>query len=367
MDKNSYRLNGVTKKNGYDWWWHSFVGKHISTGELRPFFIEYYVINPGLWEGKITLGQNDENKLNKCKPIYAMIKAGCWGAEKAQIHNFFGINEFEASATQLDCGIGKNILTENILKGSVSVSEEQCTNFPEMMSDAGSMSWELKVEKKIKYDVGYGSSELFNKLNVFEMYWHVGGMLSEFEGDVVFNGERFVVSPENSYGYQDKNWGRDYTNPWIWLNCNNFFSVKHSMIVKASLDVGGGSPKIFGIPLKRKILTALYYNEKLYEFNFSKFWKFSRQKFDSREDNEYIYWNIDSLNKEIIIEVRFKCKKEFLLKVNYENPEGYKNHNNLWNGGYAEGTVRIFKNDKSKTFIDELRGSFGGCEYGEYS
>lgn len=365
MDKNAFRLTRTTSKNGYDWWWHSFVGKHKSTGEYRPFFIEYYVINPGLWNGEIILGQSEENKTKR--PVYAMIKAGCWGDKKAQLHNFFGIDTFKASSSSLDCCIGNNMLTEHYIKGSVYVSDEQSVNSPEMMSDAGSMRWDLKVKKTVTYDVGYGTSDLFNKLNIFEMYWHVGGMMSEFEGEVVFNGEHFLVSPENSYGYQDKNWGRDYTNPWIWLNCNNFFSLRNNKIVKASLDIGGGCPKVFGVPLKRKILTAFYYNEKNYEFNFSKFWKFSRQEFKCSEDEAYIYWDINSQNKELIIEVRFKCKKEFLLNVNYENPRGEKNHNKLWNGGHAEGTVKIFKNNKDKTPLDELWGSFGGCEYGEYA
>jgi hypothetical protein len=235
-----------------------------------------------------------------------------------------------------------------------------------MMSDAGSMSWRLNAKKLIKYDVGYGSSELFNKLNAFEMYWHVGGMLTEFEGEVIFNGQRFNVLPQTSYGYQDKNWGRDYTNPWIWLNCNNFISTKTNKPVVASLDVGGGCPSVFGISLNRRILTAFWYNGKLYEFNFSKFWKYSKQEFSSTEDDGFIYWHINSRNSEIILDIAFKCKKEYLLNVNYENPRGEKNHHKLWNGGHAEGVVKIFRNNKEQTLIDELYGSYGGCEYGEY-
>jgi tocopherol cyclase len=367
MDKNAYRLTRKTKKNGYDWWWHSFVGKHETTGETRPFFIEYYVINPGLWNGEIVLGQSKENKLQKRPPVYAMLKAGSWGKEKVQLHNFYGIDRFQASAKELDCKIGLAVIREDYLKGSVAVTKEEAENNPGMMSDYGTMSWELKAKKLIKYDVGYGSSNLFNRLNAFRMYWHVGGMLTEFDGEVFFNGERYIVSPQTSYGYQDKNWGVDYTNPWIWLNCNNFTSVKNNQPVNASLDLGGGCPTVFGIPLQRKILTAFYYEGKFYEFNFSKFWIYSKQQFSSHEDKEYIYWDIISKNKKVILEIHFKCRKDYLLNVNYENPAGEKNHNKLWNGGHAEGTITISKNNKQKTLIDELHGSFGGCEYGEYT
>ena len=39
--KNKYMLRGVLKKNGYDWWWHSFIGYNKSNGEPKTFFIEY--------------------------------------------------------------------------------------------------------------------------------------------------------------------------------------------------------------------------------------------------------------------------------------------------------------------------------------
>jgi tocopherol cyclase len=56
-----------------------------------------------------------------------------------------------------------------------------------------------------------------------------------------------------------------------------------------------------------------------------------------------------------------------MLLVNYESPNGDKNHNKLWNGGHAEGTVKLYRKEKRKfILIDELDGCLGGCEYGEY-
>ncbi|MDA3927964.1 MAG: hypothetical protein PF541_03340 [Prolixibacteraceae bacterium] len=71
MSKNRFFLTKYSSTNGYDCWWHSFVATHAVTGELKPFFIEYYVINPGLWKGKIIFGQKKENRLNNLKPCYA--------------------------------------------------------------------------------------------------------------------------------------------------------------------------------------------------------------------------------------------------------------------------------------------------------
>lgn len=366
MSKNRYQLTGSLAKNGYDWWWHSFVGLDPETGEQKPFFIEYYIINPALWEGKIVLGQQSENKQQKNRPCYAMIKAGTWGEDKAQIHEFFGFSDIKVSCKEVNCVFGINSLSETCLKGSLNISQDESTHFPERMTDAGSMKWDLTVNKKIKFDVGYGSSKMFSELKMFKMFWHVEGMLSEYKGTIEFNNKKYIVEPESSFGYQDKNWGSDYTNPWIWLNCNNFISLKTGKPVIASLDVGGGCPVVMGIPLNRKILTAFYYNNEMHEFNFSKFWKFSKQKFRSYEDNDYIFWEVISENKYNILDIRFKCKKDLMLLVNYENPIGEKLHKKLWNGGHAEGIVKFYRKGKELVLIDELQASFGGCEYGEY-
>ena len=367
MNKNRFSLTKSSSKNGYDWWCHSFVATHAVTGELKPFYIEYYVINPGLWKGKIVFGQQIENQLNHKKPCYAMLKVGTWGEGKVQLHNFYNIPDFHASTRILDCSIGINKLTDTYLTGAVNVSKQECDLYPERMSDAGSMQWNLTIDKRVKFDVGFGSSKLMNLLGAFQMYWHVEGMKCRLKGEVIFNNEKYLVQPETSYGYQDKNWGTDYTNPWIWLNCNKFRSKLTNIEVDASLDLGGGCPKVFGVALQRRILTAFYYKGEFIEFNFSKFWKKSHQNFSTHEDEKYFYWDVISDDKKHRIEVHFKCDKLKMLFVNYESPKGEKNHNKLWNGGHAEGTVKFFrKKSKELKLIDELEGFLGGCEYGEY-
>ncbi|MCG8701692.1 MAG: hypothetical protein MI922_26810 [Bacteroidales bacterium] len=365
MSKNGYQLNWRTKNLGYEWWWHSFIAKNTETGKLKPFFIEYRVINPGLWSGNIVLGQYNESKEKQSKPCYSMIKVGTCGQNKAQVNNFYEIPEFKANSSNLTCTIGNNSLTEHKLEGEAKVSIEEKKSHPEWMSDAGSFKWNLSVTKKVKYDVGYGSSRLFNLLNVFEMYWHIQGLLCEYSGEIVYNGITYIVEPETSYGYQDKNWGRDYTNPFVWLYCCHFTSKSDGKKINAGLNIGGGCPRVFGLPLRKRILTAFYYKNKLIEFNFSKFWKPSDQWFQAFEDEKNVYWDIISKNKRYKIEVHFKCEKDLMLLFNYESPKGKRNHNRIWNGSHATGTVKVYKKKWGKyKLIDELDGKFGGCKYG---
>lgn len=367
--RNAGFIKGSYKKNGYDWWWHSFVAKDKLTGELQPFFIEYYFINPKLAKDSVVLGQYEYNKKNKNRPAYAMLKCGTWTKNGAvQIHNFYPMSTSSFDKKELNVKIGNAILTETKLSGSVSVSQEEAKAKPEMMCDAGEMSWDLTVDKKLSYNVGYGAGGFFRALKAFRMYWHVQGMLSEFKGTIEYNDRIYEVEPETSFGYQDKNWGVDYTNPWVWLNCNNLKNRNGERLAATSLDVGGGRPVVFGIPFNKKILVAFYYKGILYEYNFSKFWKKSKTDLNCYSDDKFVYWKIVATNKKSKLEIDFKCPKDKMLKVKYENPKGEFNHTNLWNGGHAEGTIKFYlKEKKNWKLMDELTGSYGGCEFGEYN
>lgn len=377
-ERNGYMLaDGLGKKfgveknplaqKGYDWWWHSFVGYNRETGEARSFFIEYYIINPGLGKDVPVFGQLPENKANGIRPSYAMIKAGSWAKnDSAEINNFYGVDQFSAQETYMDVKIGDNIATETQLVGSVSMGRREAKEHPEYMSDAGSMSWNLEVNKVLSYSVGYGANEFFRTLNGFQMFWHIQGMKTEFSGEVIYNGEVYDITPERSYGYQDKNWGTDYTNPWIWLNCNNFVSEKTGEALPlTSLDVGGGNPTAFDISLGKKVLLAFYHEGELYEYNFTN--ELQKQDINVTETETEFRWQVEAEDVNSRIVVDFKSPKDTMLHIDYENPMGEKNHKKLWNGGWASGTVSLYKRTLTGwKLIDTFHGSMGGCEYGEY-
>ncbi|MCP4744874.1 MAG: hypothetical protein GY874_01860 [Desulfobacteraceae bacterium] len=315
-------------EQGYDWWWHSLVAINRQTGEKQPFFIEYYVINPGLGGAEPILGQLPENKENAIFPSYAMIKAGIW-AENAskQINNFYGIDDFNACMDKMDVTIGQNFANDTELSGGVYLSEQDARQHPEYMSDAGKMTWDLKAEKVLSYSAGYAASELFTVIDSFTMWWHIPGMKTLYSGTITYNDQIYDVIAEESCGYQDKNWGSDYTNPWVWLNCNNFVSEKTGKKLQyTSLDVGGGLSEAFNIPLGKKVLVIFYHEGELYEYNFSKLWQLSTQKFNVTMTDTDFTWDIEAGNTDSKIEILFTNPKSKMLKINYENPLGQRNH-----------------------------------------
>ncbi len=363
--RDEFMLTGKFKKCGYDWWWHSFTARNAITNEEKPFFIEFFICNPKYSSSKPILGQLKENKEKRIKPSYLMIKVGCWKDKAIQLHNFYGLDNVTIHKKKPFCVEANNCyLDEYMTYGKVLVSKEDSINHPEYMSDYGEISWNLKINKKVAFNVGYGASKLFRKMKAFEMFWHAEGMKSSFDGEIYLNGEKYIVSSDNSYGYADKNWGKDFTSPWVWLSSNNLYSIKYNKVLNNSVfDIGGGRPKIGFVALNRKLLSAFYYEGKCYEFNFSKFWTFTRTKFSFEEKDDIVIWHVMQKTLRNKMEVEVTCKKKDMLYVNYEAPNGKKLHNKLWNGGTGEGTIKLYHKGK---LVDEIKASNIGCEYGEY-
>lgn len=369
ISRDYFMLNESLAKTGYDWWWHNFTGYNRATGQPKSFFIEYFVCNPKIGEKQAILGQTPEHILTGRKPSYALIKVGCWGEEARQIHNFYPISEFSCPNDELKVKIGACTLTEHSMEGSCNVTEEDAQNHPEYMCDAGSMSWKLSINKKIAYNVGYGASKLLRKLNVFEMFWHAEGIKTEYSGEVIIDGEIYDVLSDRSYGYADKNWGQDFTSPWLWISsCNMKSLITGKELTNSAVEIGGGKPKVLGIELNRKLLGGLYYEGKMYDYNFSKFWTGAKIDFRFIEGEEVNTWKIIAQNKTSVMQLLLKCPTKEMLFINYEAPNGKKLHNRLWNGGTGYGKIRLYdKKDNFKILIDEIEIKNVGCEYGEYT
>lgn len=363
-------LRGPLARKGYDWWWHSFTAERVDTGARKTFYIEYFLCNPALAQAEPVLVWNDPDARKAGKrPSYCMVNVGFWGREKGQLHRFFPWSEVHIPLGQpLDLQAGDCTCTETRMTGHVKVTPEQAAAHPEWMSDAGEMEWDISIRKLVAYHVGYGASRFFRAINAFEMFWHAEGMKTAFEGWLRLNGVEYRVRPETCYGYADKNWGEDFTSPWVWLSSNDLVSkITGQRLTNSVFEVGGGNPKVFGIALGRKLLGQFYYEGRDYEFNFSKFWTGSRTFFDCTETEDQILWKVVQTTFAARMEVEITCPKAEMLLINYESPDGYKRHNRLWNCGNGRGTVRLYERQRGGWhLVDEVAAGSVGCEYGVY-
>ena len=370
--RDEFMLHGSLAKQGYDWWWHSFTGHHVKTGEAKTFFIEFFTINPELGGEKPVFGQLPENKEQKIMPSYMMVKAGAWGEDAAQLHRFFGWDDvtikqdapFIISADNCFC-------SETRTLGMISLSEKEVEAHPEYMCQAGKMTWDLNIDKKIAFNVGYGAAKALREVEAFDMFWHAEGMKTEYDGKVVWNGEEYAVRPETSYGYADKNWGKDFTSPWIWLSSNNLTSnITGEKLENSVFDIGGGRPKVGPVAFENKLLAAMMYKGTPYEFNFSKVWTLTKTKFKCKESKDKVRWKIIQETPMTKMYTDITCLKKDMLLVNYESPDGERRHQNLWNGGNGTGNIKLYRKSLKKKWqwelVDDIQAGNVRCEYGEY-
>jgi hypothetical protein len=257
--------------------------------------------------------------------------------------------------------------------GKVAISKGECEDHPEYMCDSGEMVWDLKIDKKIAFNVGYGASKFLREVDAFEMFWHAQGMKTAYSGFVLWNGRKYLVDPETCYGYADKNWGSDFTSPWIWLSSNHLVSnITGEELKNSAFDIGGGKPKVGPLSINGKILGAFWHEGEAYEFNFSKFWTLTKTKFTCKETGDKLHWKVLMETPVAKLVVSVVCKKSDMLKINYEAPDGTKKHNNLWNGGNGTGVIKLYKKKisvKNKwkwELVDDMKAYNIGCEYGEY-
>ena len=372
--RNNFMLHGPMAKEGYDWWWHSFTARHEKTGEERPFFIEFFTINPELGGDEPVLGQLPENIKEGKKPSYLMVKVGTWGPDAVQLHRFYGWNDVTIKEElPILISAGECFMSETRTLGQVEVKPEDAQAHPEYMCDAGKMMWDLKIDKKISFNVGYGASWAMREIDAFEMFWHVQGMKTAYEGKVVFNGETYIVSPENCYGYADKNWGKDFTSPWVWIASNNMKSrISGEQLNDSAIVVGGGRPKVGPVAMENKLLSAVWYEGTPFEFNFSKFWTMTRTRFKCKEGKKRILWHVVQETPVTKMALKVVCDKADMLLLNYEAPDGSRRHKRLWNGGNGKGQLKLYrknislKNKWKWELVDDIEFYNAGCEYGEF-
>lgn len=370
IKRNYFMLNGPLSRRGYDWWWHSFTAKNAETGEEKAFHVEFFTCNPSLAEDEPVFGQHSDRKKDGKKPSYLMVKFGAWGENATQLHRFFPWKDVSLEkCNSIVIAAGDCSLSETHTRGSISISEEESAAHPEWMCDYGEASWDLEIVKEISFNVGYGAGSFLRKLNAFEMFWHAEGMKTRYSGTVTFNGEEYLVDPETCNGYADKNWGGDFTSPWVWLSSNDLTSKLTGKKLNDSVfNIGGGRPKVLGVALNRKLLSDFWHEGKSYEFNFSKFWTMCRTKFDVFETVDEIKWHVRQETTKYIMETDISCSKSEMMLINYEAPNGKKLHNRLWNGGTGHGTIKLFRKKHGVCeLIDEIEARRIGCEYGEYA
>ncbi len=368
LKRNAYMLRAPLSNRGYLRFWHSFQGVEPESGVTRTFFIEYFIINPALGKDVPILGQHPYYRKRGARPSYVMIKAGVFpggrGAEGEtaadcagiQLHNFYPISSLKAVQEPFYMQIEDCVCSENHIAGSVEASPEEAAHRA-FMTDPGGMAWDLEIHKAVACHTGAVASAFASALGVLESFWHGEGIRTFYRGSVTINGVTYTVSPEGSYGYADKHWGRNFNHPWMQLAGCRLTSTRTGRELKHSaLALDGCCPRLFRFPLKRRLILQLTYTGEDFEFNFARPRLLSRCKWKIKETNKRYIWHIKAQNKDAVVKISCQCRKENMMELQYENPDAHLLPSPLLGGGGGSGSIELYRRrDGGLQLIDTLK------------
>lgn len=371
-NKDLFMLDGRLADHGIDMWRQMFIGHNKETGDEKIFFIDFIAVNPGHGGPDPVFGQLPENKKSGKRPSYLMIHAGAYGEKPIQLQRYFGWDNVTIKADAPFLLSADNcFLSESRTLGMIGVSEEEAAEHPEWMTNAGNMIWDLKIDKKIAFNAGYGTGKVFRDSDASQIYWHVQGMKTEYSGDVSLNGVLYHIDPETSYGYADKSWGSDIAKPVICLSSSDLYDNKTGeRLYNSAFTIGGGNFRVGPIKLSNKLMSAFWIEGRPYEFNFSKVWTMTRTVAKVKKNKNEIVWRIEQETPIHKVSAELRSPIKEMVRERYESPDGEAYAGKIMSGGSGTGEIRIYtkkislKNKWEWELAEELTASHVLCEYG---
>lgn len=375
------RLKGVQRKCGFDRWRFVTNGVSSVTGEEKTVFIEFYCVNPVLSPKSPVLGFKNRYDTNMAadiqyaldgteaaknfnsqtlvNPSFFMIRAGSLSSVCRQYNNYYALDDVDLRNEDLILCVNgsdqdkKCLIGEDFTCGSVCVTEKDLVEHPEYMGNAGSMEWNLKFERAISFDHKYKSKDI---------NWSVPGGKTDFSGKIIFNDEEFDIEPKKSFGYYDKNWGKDFSSPFFHLSSSFIKSqITGGILQNSSIAVQG--------EYKGRLSVLVCLEGKKIEFHADKKKKFTVihdcQEITDDDIGPKLHWSCSVNDKKYVIDIDVYCRTKDLFLRDYESPEGNRKVMRVLSSGTGRGKIKLYKIvKKSLELIEQAEISKCVCEYG---
>lgn len=374
------RLKGSQRKNGFDRWRFVVNGASRVSGEEKSFFIEFYTVNPALSPKECILGF--KNRFNKSAedfqyvlagtdsarnfesqvfvtPSFLMVRAGALCRGGIHMNSYYPAEHLLVKDREHIISISpKNesgcILTENYTAGSVKVTKADLTEHPEMLGAAGSLSWKLRFSRPVSFSPDYHGKDT---------HWACLGGKADFAGSIVFNGEEFLVSPKNSFGYYDKNWGRDFSSPYFHLSSSNITSAISGKLLERSAFAAQGE-------YRDKLSVLISVEGKNIEFHADRMKKFSvsydcQETAGTEDEGLTLHWSVSVHDRRHVVDIDVFCSTKDMFLRDFESPGGGRKIMRVLAGGNGTGRIKIYKKmKKSLELIEQAEIAKCVCEYG---
>ncbi len=372
---NNYKLTKTSlKKCGFDRWRYVFNAVNAASGEERCFFIEIAVLNPLLNSDRVVLyeAQNESIKSSdlqaalagnidltgmeeKAAPSYCCVCAGILGRNPRRLTRYIPAGEFSFKKNAFDIKSDLCMFGENSLSGVQEVTRADCRKLPlGTRSDVGKMEWNLKYEKVLD-SAPVSSKKTFS--------WYAGGIKTQFSGRVIFDGDEFLISPDNSFGYADKSWGSEMPCPFLHISSSRMTSIFTGKIMRDSAFALESN-------LEGKVVVLSKFGEKEFSFGpkkkikkYESSWRCVRSPLNS--GGEELHWSVSINSKKYILDVDvFSAVNELIIK-DYDMPQGEGAVLKIVSGASATGEIRLYRQiKKSLELIQHAKIVSAVAEYG---
>lgn len=316
--RDSFMLKGALAKHGFDAWRHCFTGVGRTSGEKRSFMLEYYCVNPQLAEDEPVFAEDGR------KPSYLCVRAVVLGEGGSVLNRYF---TWDATSTgeEMDLLISAEdcFLSETRTMGRIEVGPQDREKDSDRYPDVGRIVWDLRIDKRIAFNLGYTTSGPLRSTYIMNAFWHTEGMKTCYSGTIVWNGEEYQVEADSSDGIADKVWGKDPGDKWAFVGCSDLISKKRGKLSNSAFTFGQGMRIQVGpIDTLDEAIGGVYLEGDTYEFNFSKVWTLTQNRVKIRKKSNWVLFSMIEETPTTRVRVKILISEQSIKRTLIETPSG---------------------------------------------
>lgn len=387
---DQYLLKGKLRSEGYERWRYSFCASSVKTGIEKRFFVEMYLVNPSVSPNLAVIAQKSRVSMETSssadvqyaltkglsgydsrysgqeivvKPSYLLIKAGVYGENGFQVNRFIPSSKLTYTKATATFVAENCTFAPDMLVGTVEVTNNDLRVRPELLCNEGSINWQLRYADVLETKSLFGDS--VNN-------WIPLGVKSNFAGSITINGEEFVATPEKSFGYVDKSWGNDFSNPYFHISSNRLMSVVSnlmSVVSKKNLDksyftIEGEYGK------EKELVGVVCVGDKTFKLGKGAFASVKEThsciQGNSDANDERLHWSVSLEKGDYIVDLDVYCKTSELFVRDYEVSKGNRTLMKILGGGTGSGEIKVYKKTGKNLELLEQVGVYDAiCEFGQ--
>lgn len=355
LKQYKYGLAGNKKKLKVNYWRFIFKGAEVHSGAEQMFFIEIELLNSTLSPSEVQLGFKTRTDLseedlqyalagtqsaktlgveNHIQPSYCCIRVCKLSDDTKQLCYYFPAKNIVFQNNPFEMCIDGLVFTLDKLSGAIKISDDIKTTHPEMMTDSGEVSWDIRYEVNDERTDGYKGKK--NR-------WFPYGLTSLMAGKITFDGVDYIIDPRKCSGYVERYWGSSFPESWFHLSSGNLTSVITGKTLQNS------SCAIQGIFDGKVSFVCQFEDFKLdicadsIKKQEAVVWDCTQMPEAENLEENQLHWSVSIDNKGWIVDVDIYCKIKDLFNRSLELPEGNRRVLNLVEGASGTGEIKIYK------------------------